>query len=83
MLLRYNWPGNIRELKNMTERLVVRASETPIRPEDLPRETRGEIETTVTVAVAQPGARRLVARAGRRPPRRARDRKRPSSCGSG
>ncbi len=53
ILLRYNWPGNIRELKNMTERLVVRASETPIRPEDLPREARGEIETTVTVAVAQ------------------------------
>ena len=53
ILLRYNWPGNIRELKNMTERLVVRASETPIRPEDLPREARGETETTVTVAVAQ------------------------------
>ena len=50
ILLRYNWPGNIRELKNMTERLVVRASETPIRPEDLPREARGEFETTVTVA---------------------------------
>jgi transcriptional regulator with PAS, ATPase and Fis domain len=53
ILLRYNWPGNIRELKNMTERLVVRASETPIRPEDLPREARGESE--VTVAVAAPG----------------------------
>ena len=51
ILLRYNWPGNIRELKNMTERLVVRASETPIRPEDLPREARGEFETTATVAV--------------------------------
>src|SRR6188768_1080229 len=47
ILLRYNWPGNIRELKNMTERLVVRASETPIRPEDLPREVRGELETTL------------------------------------
>ena len=53
ILLRYSWPGNIRELKNMTERLVVRASEMPIRPEDLPREARGETETTVTVAVAQ------------------------------
>jgi transcriptional regulator with PAS, ATPase and Fis domain len=37
LLLRYQWPGNIRELKNMTERLVVRASEMPIRPEYLPR----------------------------------------------
>jgi transcriptional regulator with PAS, ATPase and Fis domain len=53
ILVRYSWPGNIRELKNMTERLVVRASEMPIRPEDLPREARGETETTVTVAVAQ------------------------------
>ena len=53
LLVRYQWPGNIRELKNMTERLVVRASEMPIRPEDLPREARGETETTVTVAVAQ------------------------------
>jgi len=53
ILLRYSWPGNIRELKNMTERLVVRASEMPIRPEDLPREARGETETTVTVAIAQ------------------------------
>jgi transcriptional regulator with PAS, ATPase and Fis domain len=48
ILLRYTWPGNIRELKNMTERLVVRASEMPIRPEDLPRES----ETTVAVAAA-------------------------------
>jgi transcriptional regulator with PAS, ATPase and Fis domain len=55
LLLRYQWPGNIRELKNMTERLVVRASEQPIRPDDLPREARGEAEPTVPVAAA-PGA---------------------------
>jgi transcriptional regulator with PAS, ATPase and Fis domain len=54
LLLRYQWPGNIRELKNMTERLVVRASETPIRPEDLPREARGESESPAPV-VAVPG----------------------------
>jgi len=54
LLLRYQWPGNIRELKNMTERLVVRASELPIRPDDLPRETRGEAEPTVPV-MASPG----------------------------
>ena len=55
LLLRYQWPGNIRELKNMTERLVVRASEMPIRPEDLPREARGESEPVVPV-MAPPGA---------------------------
>jgi DNA-binding NtrC family response regulator len=54
LLLRYQWPGNIRELKNMTERLVVRASELPIRPEDLPREARGESEPAAPV-VAVPG----------------------------
>jgi transcriptional regulator with PAS, ATPase and Fis domain len=55
LLQRYQWPGNIRELKNMTERLVVRASEMPIRPEDLPREARGESEPIVPV-MAAPGA---------------------------
>jgi transcriptional regulator with PAS, ATPase and Fis domain len=49
LLLRYTWPGNIRELKNMTERLVVRASEVPIRPDDLPREARGVAEPSVAV----------------------------------
>jgi DNA-binding NtrC family response regulator len=42
VLVEYPWPGNIRELKNMTERLVVRASTTPITADDLPRETRSE-----------------------------------------
>jgi transcriptional regulator with PAS, ATPase and Fis domain len=40
VLLDYTWPGNIRELKNMTERLVVRASHAPLSVDDLPRETR-------------------------------------------
>lgn len=53
MLFEYPWPGNIRELKNMTERLVVRASTTPITPDDLPRETRSEA-TMVAVSAAQP-----------------------------
>ena len=39
----------------MTERLVVRASEMPIRPEDLPREASGESEATVPV-MTSPGA---------------------------
>ena len=51
VLLEYSWPGNIRELKNMTERLVVRAHDAAIVPDDLPRETRTE---TPAVVVAQP-----------------------------
>jgi anaerobic nitric oxide reductase transcription regulator len=54
VLLDYPWPGNIRELKNMTERLVVRASTAPITPDDLPRETRSEAPTMVAMSAAQP-----------------------------
>jgi len=35
-LLAYNWPGNIRELENTLERLVVLTSEDEIRQEHLP-----------------------------------------------
>jgi DNA-binding NtrC family response regulator len=51
VLLEYAWPGNIRELKNMTERLVVRASHAPLSVDDLPRETR-PIQLMAPVAVA-------------------------------
>src|SRR5258708_21147053 len=36
-----SWRGNIRELKNVGERLVVRDMERPIEVEDLPEEIRG------------------------------------------
>ncbi|MDR5001953.1 sigma-54 interaction domain-containing protein [Brevibacillus parabrevis] len=35
-LLQYDWPGNIRELRNAIERLVVFATDGTIREEDLP-----------------------------------------------
>jgi Nif-specific regulatory protein len=35
MLLRYNWPGNIRELENAVERAVLLTEGVQIRPEDL------------------------------------------------
>lgn len=38
MLSAYRWPGNIRELKNVAERLVVRSRGGEIGPEDLPIE---------------------------------------------
>jgi two-component system response regulator AtoC len=37
-LLRYPWPGNIRELENLLERVVVLAVEMEIRAEDLPED---------------------------------------------
>ncbi len=35
-LMRYNWPGNIRELANLIERAVILANGQSITPEDLP-----------------------------------------------
>src|SRR4051812_6803171 len=35
-LLSHRWPGNIRELKNVVERLILKASGQLIRPSDLP-----------------------------------------------
>jgi len=35
-LIDYDWPGNIRELKNIMERLVALKDEGPITPKDLP-----------------------------------------------
>ena len=40
LLARYPWPGNVRQLKNITERLVVRHAGGAITPDDLPSEIR-------------------------------------------
>jgi two-component system response regulator HydG len=49
LLTDYPWPGNIRELKNVVERLIVRNRGKVIHPEDLPPEI-----TRVASAVARP-----------------------------
>lgn len=38
LLLRYRWPGNIRELENVVERACVTSRDEVIRPENLPPE---------------------------------------------
>jgi DNA-binding NtrC family response regulator len=40
-LTAYHWPGNVREVKNVVERMVVRTQSGVITPEDLPREISG------------------------------------------
>jgi transcriptional regulator with PAS, ATPase and Fis domain len=39
-LMEHNWPGNIRELENVVERLVVTKRQDTVRIEDLPSEVR-------------------------------------------
>jgi len=45
--LRYPWPGNVREIENVIERLLVLSDHDPIGVEDLPESVRsGRVETT-------------------------------------
>jgi transcriptional regulator with GAF, ATPase, and Fis domain len=46
-LVGYNWPGNVREMKNVVERLVVRAPGTRVEVEDLPSDLK---RVPVTIA---------------------------------
>ena len=41
ILIDHSWPGNIRELRNLVESMVVLAPGRVIRPEDIPEEVRG------------------------------------------
>jgi len=49
-LTAYNWPGNVRQLKNIAERVTVRRSAGPITPFDLP----SEIITPMNGGTARP-----------------------------
>jgi DNA-binding NtrC family response regulator len=40
LLVRYDWPGNIRELENCIERAVIMAREEVIVPADFPPQIR-------------------------------------------
>jgi DNA-binding NtrC family response regulator len=50
LLMRYNWPGNIRELENAIERAMLLTESTQITAEDL---RLGEVATTQTARDAQ------------------------------
>jgi transcriptional regulator with GAF, ATPase, and Fis domain len=57
-LLEYRWPGNIRELKNVIERLTLKTSGQPVRPTDLPSDVRPTLrpQPPVQEAPAAPSA---------------------------
>jgi len=50
----YGWPGNIRELRNVAERLALRDARRILRPDDLPIELRGGTVSTVAARTATP-----------------------------
>jgi len=52
---RYRWRGNIRELRNSIERLMIMSPGDVVRVEDLPAEIRGESSSRVA-SVAEPAA---------------------------
>ncbi|MFQ5842578.1 MAG: helix-turn-helix domain-containing protein, partial [Thermodesulfobacteriota bacterium] len=52
LMMRYDWPGNIRELENAVERAVLLCREEYISPEDLPvpvQRAEGEGQARVSV----------------------------------
>ena len=55
ILVEADWPGNVRQLKNLIESMVVLAPEGEIRASDIPREIR---ERTLTMPVRLPAAQR-------------------------
>jgi DNA-binding NtrC family response regulator len=50
-LMRYSFPGNVRELRNLAERLVILAG-NPVKPEDLPPQIAGSEGRTQPPTIA-------------------------------
>lgn len=51
LLRLYAWPGNIRQLRNLMERLVITVKDPAIRPEHLPEEIQASKEDARTMVV--------------------------------
>ncbi len=51
-LLAYRWPGNIRELRNVAERIALKSTGQVLKPADLPAELLQQPERPATVAVS-------------------------------
>jgi two-component system response regulator AtoC len=62
LLARYSWPGNIRELRNVIERLTVTVGSAAIRPEHLPPEILGEDPSSTRVGTPLRKVEELVIR---------------------
>ena len=52
MLMKYKWPGNIRQLKNVTEQISILSPQRDITPEVLSEYIPQDIETTQLVSMS-------------------------------
>ena len=55
MLMRYKWPGNVRQLKNITEQISILSTERQITPESLARCIPQDQETTQLATIHAEG----------------------------
>ena len=56
----YHWPGNIRELENLVESMVVLAPGRQILPKDIPKEVRGNVQGTAALVPVGEGSSRAL-----------------------
>lgn len=62
-MIKYNWPGNIRELKNAVESAVVMCTGDEIKIEDLPRTLRSQGEEkviTIPIGITMDEAEKII-----------------------
>ncbi len=62
-MIKYNWPGNIRELKNAVESAVVMCTGDEIKMEDLPRALRSQGEEkviTIPIGISMDEAEKII-----------------------
>lgn len=62
-MIKYNWPGNIRELKNAVESAVVMCAGDEIKIEDLPRALRSQGEDkviTIPIGITMDEAEKII-----------------------
>jgi two-component system, NtrC family, nitrogen regulation response regulator NtrX len=62
-LQRYRWRGNIRELRNTIERVLIMTPGDVVRVEDLPQDVRGDVSVPVSAHV-EPAPAAAVAASG-------------------
>jgi transcriptional regulator with GAF, ATPase, and Fis domain len=61
ILIAHRWPGNIRQLKNVVERIVLKAAGATIHPGNLPPDIAGNMATQPKTSVTSPDGTTMVA----------------------